>query len=313
MLEHMRWLGITADEDYNRIRTLIPRAGHYLFHDGRAVEYTEYEQEKGIFIDQEKYLNVENMPQELMTAEEVMNFCADHNVEVPFLADLLPLKRSYQGVKMIDVVNRSLRRIRPNVKLLSDPLNSCWYRERLNSAEPEEKRGLIIVNNIHGIQSSPSIIIDDGVAIVSPYGDLMLQTRDGYEFDNFEVWFTFQGTVFLLASTTIDTEEHDGAFYDCKYLFSLKDDCLTYLGKNPRRFENDVFSCSGGTFQMYDGRLLKLLDDGGYLNRDENRLVVYVPGMNGYFGGEQWIREETYYYLEKVEGVYQLVDSFHHM
>lgn len=46
MLKHMNWLGITADEDYDRIRSLVPRAGFYLFYDGRIVDYTEYGQEK---------------------------------------------------------------------------------------------------------------------------------------------------------------------------------------------------------------------------------------------------------------------------
>lgn len=310
MLEHMNWLGITADEDYDRIRSLVPRAGFYLFYDGRIVDYTEYGQEKGIFIDHEKHINVGKFSSLSMTKEQILRFCEEHQVRVPYLADLLPLQRVYQGEKVLKYINHALRLIRPHETTLpEDIFGQFWYQEMLDEAEPDDKRRLLFIENVSGRIGSPSMIIDNGTAVVSPYGDLMLQTRDGYVFSNFEVWMTFQGTVFLLASTTIPTEEGNNTFCDCKFLFSLKDDCLTFLGSSPRRFEDDVFSCSGGTYQMFNGQLIKILDYGGFVYRMDNRLVVNRSGLHGYFGGDQYMREEFYYYLEKMNGIYQLVDT----
>lgn len=297
--ERTSWFGAKGFVDATVAENAEPRAGYYLFYDGRKVTYTAFEQEKGIFINQQSYIPLDCINPSLMNKSSVLAYCEKNNLRLPYLCELMPILRQVQGNKVWGAINAAFKAIqREDCVLPKNVLENCWFQEIMDEADDVHLRRLILVENLGEVRVSNSMIIDDGNCIVTPNGEVWVKKGGLYQPTDFIFWSAYEGLKLLLVEDL--------------YIFRLQYGTLSYIGMNPRRAGEDVLLCSSGVYQLRSDGLRLMQLSSGNVSFDEWGQLLIQTSDEFYGGSEQWIHDVDVDYYKKTNGLWEHVGHHHH-
>lgn len=292
VLGQRRWLNIAEKFDYpSFLPQAAPRPANYLLKNGEWSQETVYDQEAGIFISPDLYLDLVNYTTDLMTFAEAERFCVEKQVQLPKLCELYYL----QHISKTHHINCAFYRI--NMYPVPDKVfSSCWYEEVSETTKQNEKRRLLVIKSRSGVQAK-SLVINHGEAMVLANGNLLVKDQgECYVHEDYKLLAVDQGLQLLSGAD--------------KYVFALKGLELSYLGDHPQYAAEDALLVSGKALQIYNGELVEFAKGLHSLGGQGKALVGAVWGDSFYGGGEQYINERTYYTYEKNDqGMYVQTDE----
>lgn len=136
-------LSMTEFSDYISGKMKLPKAGDYLLKNGSFSTETVYDQEWGIYLNENVYLGLSGMLKEPLTLQEAQVVCCANDF-------LMPSKEQLELFEThLLQVNVALAKIGMGMySVPADVLQNCWYRELLNDssgmANPSERRRLLM-------------------------------------------------------------------------------------------------------------------------------------------------------------------------
>ncbi len=118
---------------YLKDRSHYPLPGNYLLKNGQRSDHTVYDQEAGIYVNAETFINL-NMPQQLLTAEEAMVYCKAYGQMPPSYFELRQMKEHREKI------NLSLAKVgMKDFAVPQNTLEECWCKESLMQASEHKK------------------------------------------------------------------------------------------------------------------------------------------------------------------------------
>lgn len=294
-LKPITWFGAAGNFDcaWNQ----KTRPGFYLFFDGSRNQWPQFGHEKGIFIDEKRYIPLDSLNPSLMSKEQLLDYCAKKGLRIPYLCELVPLLRRENEFTAVQLVNYAFDGYnRKDCRLPEDIIDAFWYQEALENAAEMDQRRLLLIENISNEEVAESMVFteeksNEVCVFVTSEAEVWCRNHEKFAAKNFEI---------LLKSPEIQL-----LTVESKFLFRLDTGVLTYIGYYPERIGSDVITCSEGVFQIYGDELICLLSQNAYAGFDEKGQLVLNVYNEFYGGGEQWVKENyTHYYQRNEKGIW---------
>lgn len=144
------------------------RKGSYLLKDGHPSIKTVYNQEIGIFIDENLYIPLK-MSKQLFTAREAKVYYRTLGEKMPDLYQVIRFKLA------VKVFNASLKKIGMQEYVFpEDILHNVWYEEALEDAKPGDTRRCVVISGYEGYQEPAYQLINNDCLL---FADTILYRR----------------------------------------------------------------------------------------------------------------------------------------
>ncbi len=217
------------------------QAGYFLLKDGSKSFHTVYDQECGIFIDENLYIPLK-LSKQKFTAHEARLYYETMEQKIPDLYKIVRLQQALYEV------NQSLKAVGMQDYCFSgNVLEDLWYEENLSKADKDAKRRCIIINE-YGDYTRP---------------EYQLLRDDYLLYDKRLVYHKEEGKYHPKALTLCLTlSDVDILFLNGLIFWRGKDKCLNYLpadnGVDLIVLGKDLIRCENVLYQACDQGLVKV-------------------------------------------------------
>lgn len=232
--------------------------GYYLLKDGTRSFDTVYNQEAGVFADDNLYLPLSVMAKPAFGAGEAKDYFSGIGEEVPDLYEIVRLKLTCGRV------NDSLEKIgMGGYALPKNILAKVWYKEALEDAKPSEKRRCVVIKH-YGDYTEPVYSLPDNDCLLFDNSLVYARTADCFEPVRMSLICSWEGFDFLSA-------EIGGASYN---FYRGKDLKPVFLGKRT--------SDAAASVKVYSNELIGIEQDSELKVYQKLNGKLLFTGIKGY-------------------------------
>lgn len=273
--------------------------GNFLLKNGQTSTYPVYNQEAGIFIDENLYIPLK-MSKQLFTAQEAKVYFDILGVKIPDFYQIVRLKLA------LEKVNSSLRKVGMEEFVIpTDVLKNLWYEEALEYPKSDEVRRCVVISE-YGNYQKPSYQEFNNSCLL--FNDTLLyhRTDDCYEPISPVLVFNWAGIDFLRA----DVGGVNYVFYrgkDNKLVFLGVDCYIEFMNHELIRILTHVYQCCDGKLH----EICYVSDHSINYSYDKNANQVVVSYEDEYvldgITEERW--EKCIYFQKNENGVFVEVGS----
>lgn len=268
-----------------------PVKGNFLYKNGEIHQHSSWQQEKGIFINNDLYVSLQhpNLGSQKLSRKSLETYCKSFDVMLPGLYELVLLQEALYEV------NKSIKYDlqRPDL-CFNNALEDCWFNEALNYPEDEQYSRRVVVIKSLSDSFIPSCEIFGN-------GDCVLAGNVGY----IKSGNSYLRKDFMLFAACGDYN----LFSLGDYAFMHRENKFTYLG-HISEYGNDVLHTSTGVYQLLPDGVKRFHDcrcNSVKMDESGNLLLNYYEEEYG--GGEQIYRCNHHYVYAKKNGLYVQVDA----